>query len=81
MPEQPDFFSRPAVRRILWFLLYASCAAAVLAGFVYPTKAPFEFVSFYGFYAILGFASCAGLIKLAKYMGKILKRPGDYYDQ
>jgi hypothetical protein len=28
----------------------------------------------------LGFAACAGLILLAKCMGKFLKKPGDYYD-
>lgn len=81
MPEQPDFFSRPSVKRTLWILLYASCAVTVLAGFLYPTKAPFRFASFFGFYAILGFVSCAGLIILAKCMGKFLKKPGDYYDE
>ena len=81
MPEQPDFFARPEVQRVLWILLYATCALTVLAGFVYKTKAPFGFASFFGFYAILGFASCAALIKVAKYLGKFLKKPGDYYDQ
>lgn len=81
MPEQPDFFSRPKVQRALWALLYGSCALTVLAGFVFKTKAPFEFASFFGFYAILGFASCAGLIILAKGLGMFLKKPGDYYDK
>lgn len=81
MPEQPDFFSRPGVQKVLWIVLYAACAATVLAGFAYKTKAPFEFASFFGFYAILSVVSCVGLVLLAKFVGKFLKKPGDYYDR
>lgn len=81
MSGQQDFFSRPKVRRALWAALYGSCAATLIAGLLFKTKAPFGFASFFGFYAILGFVSCAVLILLAFVLGKFLKKPGDYYDQ
>lgn len=75
-----DWFDRPASRRLLWVLLWATCALTVLAQFVAQPEPHFGFDDFFGFNALFGFVSCAVLILLAKGIGLLLKKPTDYYD-
>lgn len=75
-----DFFDRPTVIRRLWVFLYASCAILVIPDFFSRPTPDFGIDGMWGFYAILGFASCAVLILFSKAVGLFLKKREDYYD-
>jgi hypothetical protein len=87
MPEGKEIkigqgiFDRPATRRILWLLLVALCALSVGAEFFIHKQPHFAAEKFFGFFAILGFVACAGLIFIAKGLGLFLKAGVDYYDR
>lgn len=76
-----DFFDRPAVRRMLWILLFVVCGLSIMPDFFTHRHPHFGFDGFIGFYAIFGFVACAVLILLAKIIGKLLKVEEDYYDK
>lgn len=84
--SENDWFDRPASRRSLWRLLYASCAVALLLELVliasgrrhghFGEDSP---EAWWFFYPVLGFVACALMILAAKGLGVWLKRPEDYY--
>jgi hypothetical protein len=75
-----DWFDRPRVRRGLWVALFVTCTLTLVAElFVWPRKGHFGLDGVFGFYAVLGFVSCALMIVVAKGLGMWLKRPEDYY--
>jgi hypothetical protein len=74
-----DWFDRPGVRRGLWVALIVTCVLTVLAEFFVKRKGHFGIDDAFGFYALLGFVSCALMILAAKGLGIWLKRPDDYY--
>lgn len=76
-----DFFDRPSVIRKLWILLYVVCGLTLIPDFFTHREPHFGFDGFFGFYALLGFLSCAALILLSKLIGLILKTREDYYDE
>jgi hypothetical protein len=76
-----DYFDRPEVIRKLWWLLYATCALTVVLELFSHRHPHFGFDGFFGFYAILGFVSCAVLILLSKVLALVLKAREDYYDR
>lgn len=67
------------VKKIIW-ALFAVCAGLFLADAFYHKHPHFEVESFFGFYAIFGFAVCVALVLAAKWMRIILMRSEDYYD-
>ena len=79
--EQKDFLERPKTLRVLWIILYAICALTLLPELFIVRHPHFGFDSFFGFYAVLGFISCAVLILLAKLGGMFLKRQESYYEK
>ncbi len=79
--KEPDFFERPDTRRWLWRLLWGSCGLTVALQFWEHPHPHFDFDSFFGFNAALGFVACAVLIIVAKGLGFLLKKPEDYYDR
>lgn len=78
--REPDFFEKPQNIRRLWILLYAVCGLTVVAELFMRREPHFGFDRVFGFYALMGFISCAALILIAKALGYILKRKEDYYD-
>ncbi len=78
---QTDWLERPSTLRMLWILLYASCALTVILELFTHKKAHFGFDGFFGFYALLGFISCALLILISKLGGIFLKRKENYYQK
>lgn len=76
-----DWFDHDENRKLLWKLLYGTCALTVVAEFFVHTEPHFGFDGFTGFSALLGFVSCAALIILAKALGLALKKKEDYYDK
>ena len=75
-----DYFDRPEVIRKLWILLYLTCGLTVVAELFVHRHPHFGFDSFFGFYAVLGFVSCAALILFSKLVAVFLKAREDYYD-
>ena len=76
-----DFFDKPENIKKLWIMLYAICALLIIPDFMTHRHAYFGFDSFLGFYALLGFISCAALILFSKLVGLFLKVKEDYYDK
>lgn len=65
-------------------LLYAFCAVCALfvaADLFVPKHGLFAVEHTFGFYSVIGFVSCAGIIWGAKQLRRVLKRPEDYYDR
>ncbi len=76
-----DLFDRPSVKKKLWILLYLACALTVVPEFFTHREPHFGIDGIFGFYAILGFVSCALLILVSKLLGFFLKVEEDYYDK
>ncbi len=72
---------KPEVIRKLWIFLYIICGATVVPEFIIHRYPHFGWDGFFGFYALLGFISCALLILLAKFGGFFLKKDEDYYEK
>lgn len=76
-----DFLERPATIRVLWIILWAVCALTLVPELFLTRSAHFGIDGMYGFYALLGFVSCALLIIVSKLAGHFLKREEDYYNR
>jgi len=79
---QPDnhWLTRPTTIRWLWIIGYSVLAMTVLLQLLIPVKGYFGVDSWFGFGALFGFLSCVLMVFGAKFIGKLLKRPEDYYD-
>lgn len=75
-----DFFDRPENIKRLWVALYLLCGLTVLPDLFIQREGHFFIDHYFGFYALLGFVSCAALILLSKLIGFVLKAREDYYD-
>ena len=76
-----DYFDKPENIKKLWIMLYVVCGLLVVPDFFTHRHAYFGFDGFFGFYAILGFVSCAALILFSKLAALFLKAKEDYYDK
>ena len=74
-PEKPFVPDQPTVSRKFWIALWLTCGVSVLIEFLVHRHE-----HFIGFYVLLGFIACSGLILLAKGLGLFLKAKEDYYD-
>ncbi len=81
-----DWFDHAKNQRKLKLLMWAICILSVIAEPLlalmthHPREAHFGWDGWVGFYAVLGFASCAVAILVAKALGVFLKKDEDYYD-
>jgi len=75
-----DFFDKPENIKKLWIMLYVVCGLLVIPDFFTHRYPYFGFDGFFGFYALLGFISCAVLILFSKLVGLVLKVKEGYYD-
>jgi len=76
-----DYFDRPETQKKLWIILYIACGLLIVPDFFTHRHPYFGFDSFFGFYALVGFASCAVLILFSKLIGRVLKVKENYYDK
>ena len=76
-----DYFDKPRNIKKLWIMLYLVCGLVVIPDFFTHRLAHFGFDGLFGFYALLGFVSCAVLIIFSKLVGLVLKVKEDYYDK
>ena len=79
--QEKDFLERPSTLRILWGILWAVCGLTLVPELFLSRSAHFGVDGMYGFYALLGFVSCALLIIVSKLAGHFLKRDEDYYNR
>lgn len=71
---------RPRIIRRLWIAFALVLASTVLAQAGVAIKAYFGIDGWPGFAAAFGFLCCLILVLVAKLLGRLLKRPDDYYD-
>jgi len=74
------WLDRPGSVKKLIRVLATLCLLLVAGDFVYEKHGHYSWENFPGFYAILGFASCAVFVLGATQLRRILKRDEDYYD-
>jgi hypothetical protein len=82
-PDGDDdyWLARPKTIRGLWIAFIVILAVTVLADFVIKPHGEFGIDGTIGFYAWYGFLSCVVLIFASLGLGRLLKRPDDYYDR
>ena len=76
-----DWFDKPESHKKLWIILYVVCGLLVVPDLFTNRHPHFGFDGFLGFYALLGFVSCAILILFSKLVALVLKVKEDYYDK
>jgi len=76
-----DYFDRPETIKKLWILLYVVCVLTTVPDFFTERHAYFGIDGYFGFFALLGFISCAVLILFSKLIALVLKTKEDYYDR
>ncbi|MBU0967937.1 MAG: hypothetical protein KKC76_20510 [Proteobacteria bacterium] len=76
-----DYFDRPETIKKLWILLYVVCVLTIVPDFFTDRHAYFGVDGYFGFFALLGFISCAVLILFSKLIALVLKTKEDYYDR
>ena len=74
------WLDRPGSVKKLIRVLATLCLLLVAGDFAYEKHGHYSWENFPGFYAILGFASCAAFVLGATQLRRILKRDEDYYD-
>jgi uncharacterized PurR-regulated membrane protein YhhQ (DUF165 family) len=80
-PDSPRFLERIAGIRLLLWLLYAVCAALVLAELLVHRHVEHPWEEYFGFYAVYGFLAYAFIVLAAKLLRVFLMRPENYYDR
>jgi len=76
-----DYFDRPETIKKLWILLYVVCVLTIVPDLFTDRHAYFGIDGYFGFFALLGFISCAVLILFSKLIALVLKTKEDYYDR
>ena len=78
--SDPNSLAPPGnIGKIFWSLIVLS-ALVFLADALYHKHPSFGIEKLFGFYGIIGFVACIGLILAAKGLRVILMRSEDYYD-
>ncbi len=85
MAERDDdkdaWLARPRTIRLLWIVFLAVVAATLVADLFLPHESHVGFEGTFGFGAWFGFAACVVLVLGSRLLGRVLKRPEDYYDR
>jgi uncharacterized membrane protein len=72
---------RPATIRSLWIGFVLVLVLTLLAGLLAPAHGYFGLDGSFGFNGWYGFATCVGMILVARVLGYFLKRRDSYYDR
>ena len=78
--QHPPFWHSARNRKLMWILLYGSCALTLVAEFFVHAEHHFHFMEFSFSSAVLGFVVCSLMIISAKALGYLLKQKESYYD-
>ena len=76
-----DVLYRVKVRQGLVGAAVCLLVLTVAAEYLIPLHGHFESLELPGFHALYGFASCVILIFLARVLGRLVKRPEQYYGE
>jgi len=76
-----DYFDQPETIKKLWILLYVVCGLTIVPDLFTHRHPHFGFDGYFGFFALLGFISCALMILFSKLTALVLKKKEDYYDR
>ena len=78
--ERRHFFDDP--RKVSWTfrLLYAACAALMVADLIVHRHVVHPWEGVPGFYAVYGFVGIVVLVLLAKQLRRVVMRDEEYYD-
>jgi hypothetical protein len=79
-PEKHWLTTPRAIRR-LWIGYIVVLVLTVLPDLFVTQYEHFGIDGSFGFYAWYGFLACAAMVVTAKFLGKLLKRPDDYYER
>jgi hypothetical protein len=78
-PDRGHPLTRPGTIRRLWWAFSGVLAITVLSQGVFDVKGYFTVDGWFGFGAVYGFLSCLAMVLFARVLGKVLKRPVNYY--
>lgn len=67
------------IDKIFWGVIFLSVILMLLEPFYYK-KPYFSFEGSFGFYGWFSFLACAGLVLVARALGRVFERGEDYYD-
>lgn len=79
-PPDNHWLTRPNTIRWLWISGCSVLAMTVLLQWAIPIKGYFGIDGWLGFGALFGFLCCVLMVFGAKVIGKLIKRPENYYD-
>ena len=79
--DRRHIFDNPRNVKLVIYGLCAICALSLIAELFVDRHAEYPWESWFGFYAVYGFAACTLLVVIAKELRKILRRDEDYYDR
>ena len=77
--EAPHWLVQPETIRKLWLWSSVILGATVLAGLAVHFHVHFGIEGTFGFFAWYGLVTCAAMVFGARWLGKLLKVPDDYY--
>jgi len=80
-PEDDAWLARPSSIRLLWRAFWAVLALTVIAQVVIKVKGYFVVDGWFAFGAVFGFLSCLLMVLVAKWLGYMLKRDQEYYQE
>jgi len=79
-PDHDHWLVRPATIRKLWWIFGVILALTVGAQLFVHVHGYFGIDEWPGFSAGYGFLACVAMVVFARLLGRVLKRPVDYYD-
>jgi len=80
--QGPGWATSPGFVRAFTFALYAACALAAVAGFIWPKDHPhFAVERFPVFFALYGFVMFALIVLLGQHLRKLVGRSPTYYEE
>ncbi len=80
MKKEIDFFDKPENIKRMRRIFLSCLLVLVLMDLFIPKHPHFVWENYPGFSAAYGFIACALIIAVAKKLGLLLKKRGDYYD-
>ena len=80
--EKPGWADSPRFIKYFSLALYAACAGAAVAGFLWKKDHPhFAAEGFPVFFALYGFAMFFGIVMIGQHLRKLVGRKPDYYEE
>ena len=79
--HEQHWLTTPKSVRRLWIGFCIVLLLTVLLDLFVTQYEHFGIDDEFGFYAWYGFLACAAMVVVAKLLGKLMKRPDDYYDR